>query len=155
MGTGEEFTLPSGAKLYVSVSSFGNVKTLHDAVLGEMRGKGVEDLDLEQLEKAVKGKDTAGLGLFLDKIMSIVISKPVENAIFACAEKALYRHNGSIESSVQVTRALFDDPKIMEKAREDFYAICMNIARINLQPFIKALSSALSAHVAKSASVQK
>lgn len=155
MDNGQEFSLPSGAKLYVSVASFENIKALHDAVFGELRGKGIGELDLAEIQKVVRGEEGAGLGLLVDKIMSMVISKQVEMAIFLCAEKALYRHDGTESSSLQVTRGLFDNPKVRDQAREDFYAICLNIAKVNLQPFIKALSSMFMARVEKSAGTQK
>jgi len=151
---GNEFTLPSGATLLVSTASFASAKALHDAMCRELRGKGLGDLDVAELGKAISSSDAAGLNWLADKAMSIVSSKEIEDAFFACAEKALYRHDGQELSSLQVTRRMFDEPSVSEKAREDFYHIFLRVAEVNLKPFIKALSSVLKARADQGAESQ-
>jgi len=152
MEQGQTFDMPSGAKLFVSLAPFGQAKALHDAVLGELRGKGVGSLDIQALRDALGGGDGAeARNLLMDKAMGLVSSKAVEQSLFACAEKAVYRPDGSEESSRKVSPALFDDAQIREQARADYYMICWSVAKANLQPFIKALFSALLAHVDRSA----
>lgn len=150
---GNEYTLPSGAKLYASVAPWADIKALHDALLDEIRGKGVGELDLVALQKAYEGGNPEGFNHLVDKMMGLLASKPIEEAVFKCAEKALYRPDGE-ESSVRVTRALFDDPKLRERVREDYYAICLGVGGVNLRPFVKALFSALKARAGKRADIQ-
>lgn len=168
MENGKEFDLPSGATLFVSVSSFAQAKTLQDALLVELRGKGAGTLDAAAIQKALgagfarkagidapEGEDDDGLNALVDRILGIAASKDVEAAVFACAEKALYRPDGTEASSVQVTRKLFDDEKYGDAAREDFYAICAKVAEVNIRPFVKALSSMLSDRGGKSAATRE
>lgn len=155
MEKGEECDLPSGAKLYVSVSSWENIKALHDAVANELRGKGLGSLDLVEIQKAMAGDGEQGLNVVADKMLGLIASKEVTAALFACAEKALYQPDGSLESSVPVTPRLFDHPQYLAAAREDYYEICKKVAGVNLRPFMKALSSMLKALAAKSAEPQK
>jgi len=154
LSQGNEFSLPSGATLLVSMASFANAKALHDALCRELRGKGMGDVDVIELSKALSSKDPNGLNWVADKIMGIVSSKEIESAFFACAEKALYRHDGQEASSAQVTKRMFDEPTIAEQARSDFYHVFMRVAEVNLRPFIKALSSALKARADQGAESQ-
>lgn len=168
MDNDKEFDLPSGAKLFVSVSSFALAKKLQDTLLAELRGKGAGTLDVAAIQKAMgigaakkaglevtEGEDEEGLNTLVDRILGIAASKDVEDAIFACAEKAVYRPDGTEGSSVQVTRKLFDDPQYRDSAREDFYAICSRVAEVNIRPFVKALSSMFSDRAGKSAATQE
>ena len=151
----DEFTLPSGATLLVCVSAWENIKALHDAVLSDIRGTGVGGLDLVAIKNAYEGGSEAGFNQLADKIIGLLSSKPVEQAVFVCAEKALYRPSGTEASSVKVTRSLFDDPKVRDAVREDYYHICAHVAEVNLRPFIKALFSSLKARAEKSAATLK
>lgn len=155
MESGEEFDLPSGAKLFVSVSSWANIKALHDAVACELRGKGMGTLDLVEVQKAIIGEGEQGLNVVVDKMLGLASSKEVTAALFACAEKAVYRIDGTELSSVPVTPKLLDDPKYLTAAREDFYAICKRVAEVNLRPFTKALSSMFAGRAGRSAESQK
>jgi len=165
---GNEYTLASGATLMVGVAPWKDIKALHDAVLNEIRGQGVSGLDVVAIQKAgttiaarMKGKaadlEGAGPGFnhLADRVLGILASKAVEECIFKCAEKSIYRHDGTDESTIKVTKTMFDDPKIMEKARGDFYEIGYHVAEVNLRPFVKALSSALGVRVGQSADTQK
>lgn len=155
MENGQEFSLPSGAKLYVGIASFAHAKALHDAVMSELRGKGVASLDVVEIQQAISGKSQEGLNVIVDKMLAIAASKEIESAIFACADSALYMVDGSQESSVKVSRAIFDDPKTRDSARDDFYQISAKVAEVNLRPFFKALFSMFKDHVERSAAAQK
>jgi len=155
MENGQEFDLPSGAKLYVSVASFAQIKALHDAVFMELRGKGIGSLDVVSIQKTMLGSSDQGLNVLADKFLGLASSKEVEAAVFSCAEKAVYRPDGTEASSVGVTKAIFDDPKTRDRAREDYYSITLNVAQVNLKPFLKALSSLFAARVDQSAATQK
>ena len=155
MENGQEFDLPSGAKLYISVASFAQIKALHDAVCTELRGKGVGSLDIVSIQKTMAGSSDQGLNVLADKFMGLAASKDVEMTVFSCAEKAVYRPDGTESSSVGVTRGLFDDPRTRDQARKDYYGIMINVAQVNLRPFIEALSSMFAARVDLSADSQR
>jgi hypothetical protein len=145
MSQGDMVTLPSGARLFVSPSSWENAKALHDAVLREMRGKvDVAGLDLDLVRSAFEERNVQAFSHLLDKVVGIACSKDIENAIFACAEKAIYQPGGE-ETSKKVSRVLFNDPDTRDQSREDYYAIAYHVAEVNLRPFVKALSSSLKA----------
>jgi len=164
MENGQEFDLPSGAKLHVSPSSFAQAKALQDALLAELRGKGLGALDVAAIQKAIgvgvakragdeapDGVEDAGLNMLVDRFLAVASSREVEAALFACAEKAVYKPGGSLDGAVQVTQRLFDDPKLRDAARRDFYAICHRVAEVNIRPFVEALFSMYAAHVGSSA----
>lgn len=164
--TGNEFRLTSGATLLVSVACWQDIKALHDAVLRELRGTDVSGLDVVAIQKAgaalaarLSGKKVEpgdmdgaaeGFNHMADRAMSLLSSREVSGCIFKCAEKAVYRLDGSVESSIPVTPALFDNPKTMEQARCDFYEIAYHVSEVNLRPFVSALSSALGVRREKS-----
>ena len=133
-----EFTLPSGAKLLVGLAPFVDAKRLHDKILRSLVGKGVGGLDL----KALRDINTAG-SVVMDALMQVASDTDVENAIFECAKRSLYSHDGNDGTRIKVDRILFDDPVAGEKARGDFYAICFKIMEVNLKPFLMAITSLL------------
>jgi hypothetical protein len=157
---GTMYAMPSGAKLYVSVSPYELVIALHDALANEMRGKGLGQLDIVEIQKAVRGEGEQGLNVLVDKFIGVAASKEWRAALFACAEKAKYMADGKPESSVQFKLnapgyGLFDHPVYRDQAREDLYAIQKAVAEENLRPFAKALSSLFAGLVGKSADIQK
>lgn len=159
MDKGKAFDMPSGAKFFVSVSSYELVMTLHDALANELRGKGIGQLDIVEIQKAIRKESQVGLNVLADKALGLAASKELKAAIFACGAKGVYKPDGTDASSIQLDPAvpgygIFDNPKCLESAREDFYAICSAICEVNLRPFAKALSSLLSAHVGRVESTQ-
>ncbi len=177
MEKGREFTLPSGAKMLVSVASYADVIALHDALGAELRGRGLGTLDVAKIKKtfevAGKKREAAaigaqfiettegdeGLNVIVDKLLGVISSKEVKDALFACAEHAVYMPTGDMESAIQFCvgapgYGVFDNPKCMTQAREDFYEICRAIGEENLRPFGKALFSLFTALVGSSADIQ-
>jgi len=178
MEQGREYKLASGATLYVSVSSYELVMELHDAIGAELRGNGTGALDMGAVQKAVEigakkraaaaaggefdddGAGDDGLNVIVDKILALASSKKVKAALFACAEKAVYRPDGTEASSIQFKLGapgygVFDHPQHMVRARADFYDICKAIAEENLRPFGSALFSMFMGHVGSSADTQR
>jgi len=135
--------MPSGATLVLSVASWESIKALHDAVLREVKKGDVSGIDVEAVQGVLEGKIEAGAAL-IDRAISLASSKAVEDAMFRCAEKAVYK-TGDDETSRKVTRALFDDLAVRDQTREDYYAIAYAVAEVNLRPFVKALSTSLRA----------
>jgi hypothetical protein len=172
---GRLFDMPSGAKLYVSIAAYDDVMDLHDALATELRGKGLGSLDVAAVWKTVQAAkaskerpedesdgaaEAAGLNVLADKVLAVGASKEFKAAVFKCAEKAVYRPDGELASSIpfrvgQLGYGVFDNPKCRDQAREDFYAIIQAIVEENLRPFGKALFSMFTAHVARSAAFQK
>ena len=163
--------------LFVSVSPYDRAMALHDALGAELRGNGLGSLDIGKIQKTVESGRKArvaaaagiafepdedadgGLNVIVDNILAIATSKAFKDALFACAEKAVYRPDGTEASSIQFKLGtpgygVFDNPACQTQAREDFYDICKAIAEENLRPFGKALFSAFMAHVGKSADSQ-
>lgn len=178
MGNGKEYRMPSGAVLLVSVSEYEKVMDLHDALGAELRGNGLGALDVSKIQKTFEaarlkriaaaagapleddGSGDEGLNVIVDKILALASSRVVKHALFACAEKAVYRPDGSEGSSIQFQLGapgygVFDNPKCLAQARGDFYEICKAIAEENLRPFGKALFSMFMAHVGSSADIRE
>lgn len=130
MSENNQFKLDSGAALLVTMAPFGDCKDLHDAVIKTFMQLGGSEKDLTNVE-------------MLPLLLTAGASKDVERCLFKCAERAVYRHDGSEASSCNVSRALFDEPGISEKARKDYYPMFLKIAEVNLEPFMQALFSAL------------
>lgn len=91
-------------------------------------------LSLGGTEKDLTNSDMLSL------ILTSAASKEVTNALFKCGERAVYIHNGIQHP---FSKTLFDIPVVGEKAREDYYPVLMEIGKVNLQPFWKALCSVL------------
>lgn len=178
MESGKEYTMPSGATLYVSVSPYEQVMALHDALGAELRGNGIGALDVGKVQQSFQaartkrmaeaagkpfddnGENDEGLNVLVDKILAVAVSKTVKAALFACAEKSVYRPDGSEATSIQFKLGtpgygVFDNPACMLQARGDFYDICKAVAEENLRPFGKALLSMFMALVGSSADTQK
>lgn len=136
MPENNEFKLDSGAVLLVTMAPFEDCKDLHDAVLRTLLQAGIKEKDLTELDMA-------------PFILMAGSSKEVERCLFKCAERAVYRHDGSEVSSTKIDKALFDMPKVGEKARSDYYPMFFKIAEVNLKPFMQALFSVLQASRAK------
>jgi len=136
MAENNEFKLDSGASLLVTMASFEDSKDLHDSVIKTLLRAGIKEPNLNDMDLA-------------PFILAAGSDKDVERCLFKCAERAVYRHDGSEASSVKVSKALFDIPIIGEKARKDYYAMFFKVAEVNLQPFMQALSSVLRASPAR------
>lgn len=109
-----EFTLKSGAKLSVSPSPFGVANELRKAIMR-----------LIVTEEKLKDQDIAMLSS----------DSAVENHFFVCAEKAIYE-------GAKVTPALFDEAKLGEQARTDYFEIFAKVLEVNFLPFFRRASSA-------------
>lgn len=174
MENGKEYDMPSGAKLYVSVAEWGKVKALHDALARAMIGSGVSAPEVAALMSTLQKKfslpgaqpQAVGgaeplivMATLTRKALEMASSKELEAAIFACAEAAVYRVDGTPESSVQfkvgaLGYGVFDNARCRDGARGDYYEICQAIVETNLLPFAKALRSMFAAHVGRSADSQ-
>lgn len=130
----QEFSLPSGAKLNVTVAPFADASALLKAILRSVKGMALstETLQMELGEL----RNPAVFSQILDKILSVAVSDEVEEKLFRCFERSVY-------DGVKVTKALFDDINLGERAREDYYTICMKVIEVNCSPFFKTAFSGL------------
>lgn len=122
-----EAKLPSGATLVVTTAAFKDAKAFERAVLSALGGGLKGDAELASV------------------LMPVASSPEVETAFFKCAERALYKPDGTDASMVKVTPALFDDGVLRDQVRDDYYAIFVKVAEANIKPFILALFSTLGA----------
>lgn len=111
----KKITLPTGSVLEMNIAPFADSKALYQAVAEEMM-KVQLDPD-RKVESALK--DLICLGLSSQKI---------EMRINKCMERALY--NG-----VKIDSQTFEP----EKARDDYFMVCFEVAKVNVMPFMKSL----------------
>jgi len=107
-----DFILKSGEKLHISTPSFEESVSL-----------------IEAIKKITNGMDP---NLSIDD--AILSDATVRKAIYPCFQFSMYGIH-------KVSAALFDDPKIGEKARGDYFEICSRIIEVVSQPFFLTLSS--------------
>ena len=137
------FMLSSGVELKVSSAAFVDANRLKNALLSAARGmKGLDD----SLVGGLGGIANMDLGPVLDAILGAATSPEVEQALFKCAERALY-------DNIRVNVALFDDPQIGEKARGDYYEIALKIIEVNCRPFFSGALSRFKDLIPKKQSI--
>ncbi len=132
-----EFTLPSGSKMVVSEASYVDANALLKALLKTAKGV--------QLAKNPLETDVT---MLKEIVLEAATSDDVDRMIFKCAERAVYEN-------VKVTRELFDDPKLKEKARGDYFLILWHVIEVNCGPFFGKTFSALKERLATSPFFQK
>lgn len=114
----EDLTLPSGARLKITLAPFTISKALYQAMLEELKGL---KLDPQAEIDANLFKDIFCVGFS---------SKKIEAALHDCLKRVLY-------NDVRISDATFEDPA----AREDYLPVLLEVARINIRPFTKNLLS--------------
>ncbi len=132
-----DFTLPSGSKLVVSESAYQDANTLLKALLRTAKGVQLAHNPLETDVTALK-----------DVVLEAATSPEVDAALFKCAERAMYEN-------VRVTKDLFDDPKLKDLARGDYFLILWHVIEVNCGPFFGKTFSALKERLATSPFFQK
>jgi len=125
-----DFQTASGAKLSVTQASFVDSMALHKALLASVKGLPLAQ-DITKMD----------LTVLKDMVVAAATSPEVEKALFRCAERATYE-------SVRVNEELFDDQKIGNRAREDFYEIAWKVVEVNCGPFFKRTFSRLKGALA-------
>ena len=136
MAENNEFKLDSGAGLVVTMAPYEDAKDLQDEVLKVFLQVGATEKDLLEPD-------------MMKIIVTAGSSKSMECALFKCAERALYRPDGTEGSQQHVNKALFDLPKVGETARKDWYPIFLKVVEVNVSPFTQALFSVLKILSAK------
>lgn len=107
-----DFILKSGAKLHITTAPFENAVNLVEVV------------------KRV----SAGMDKSLDIADAALASPDVRKAIYEVFPWATY-------DSLKLYPGLFDEPKIGERARGDYFEICSRLIEVNARPFFLTISS--------------
>ena len=120
-----------GRELRVTPSSFDEALTLQETI-SEALQKTSLSLDIgEEIEQT---EITGGnFDAIVKAALSVGTSRKVRDALFACAKRAVWGEE-------RVTRELFEDVE----NRQHYYAVMIEIAKVNLGPFVGGLSSAFS-----------
>lgn len=112
----QEYKLPSGAKLRITLAPFKEGKELYQAILKEFKSLKVSE------------KDQIDVNMFKDIFCTLLSSNEIESAILKCAERCLYDNS-------KINDETFED----ENARQDYIETLYLIAEANIRPFVKAL----------------
>lgn len=127
----QDFTLPSGAKFHVSVVPFQDAKALTKALMKSAAGIPLAQNPLEMDVTVLK-----------DALIAAATSDDVETAIFRCLERCTYE-------DVKVTPDLFNDVKLGEGSRKDYFTMCGKVVEVNCAPFFDQTLSTLRTYLAK------
>lgn len=126
----QDFTLPSQAKLHVTVVPFKDAmaltKSLMKAASGIQLARNPLDMDVTVLK---------------DAMIAAATSEEVETAVFRCLERCTYE-------GIRVTPDLFNDKDLGEKARADYFSICGKVVEVNCAPFFDQTLSTLKTFLA-------
>ena len=113
--------MPSGAILKVVPASFAAAKDLYQALLEEAKGLAIKsDMDMAQVYK-----DLFCIGFS---------SKKIEAALWECFKRCTY---GGTGADLKVDKDTFEPIE----ARGDYVQACIEVAKENVLPFVKGLSS--------------
>ena len=123
----EDFTTPSGATHHVSSASFAEAMALVKGLLKSLGGVKIGD-------NILKDTDVTAIK---DALVNAATSEEVESAVMKCLARSTY--NG-----IRITPALFDEPKIADQIRQDYYVLAQNVVKVNAFPFFGPALSALT-----------
>lgn len=112
-----DFILRSGAKLHITTAPFERAVVLVEAVAEAARGKSPD----------------------LDTGNAVLLTAKVRQALYPVFELATYEN-------VRIVPSLFDDLKLGEQARGDYFEICSKVIEVNSGPFFLTTSSKSTGH---------
>jgi len=115
----KQITLPSGAILKITPSPFTDAKALYQAVLEEVRFLNLD----AKTEMASVYKDLFCVGFS---------SKKIEAGLWKCFERCTYN---SGNGDLKIDKDTFEPIA----ARDDYWTVCMEVAKENIHPFAKSL----------------
>lgn len=116
MSESKEHTLPSGAKLKITLAPFKDARNLLQACMSELK------------ELKIDGDDEIDHNLLKDIFCSGISSKKIEEALDVCMTRVLYNNEKISEDTFEP-----------EKARGDYLMVQYLVAKENLFPFGKGL----------------
>lgn len=136
MANSKEFDLPSGTKFSVTPADFADAAGLNKALMRCMKST-----DLGEWAKSIKASGGVAsllnldVNVLKDALLEAMTSDALEAQLFKCLERCVYGGN------TRVTKALFDDPSLGEKARQDYFSMAWRVVEVNCSPFFaQALS---------------
>lgn len=131
-----DFTLPTGANLTVSEAAYVDADALLKSLVRCAKGVKLGDDFMK-----------ADVTILKEILVDAITSDEVDKALFKCAERAAYEN-------VKVTKDLFDDPKLKDKARPDRFLIFWYVIEVNCGPFFGKTFSILRERLATSPFIQ-
>ena len=108
--------LPSGAKLDITEAPFSVAKELYRAVLAELKTLKIE------------GKTEVDYNLLKDLFCTAFSSKAIDESLQACFKSVAY-------NSLRIDEKTWEPTE----ARGDYMDACLEVAQVNLAPFMKSL----------------
>ncbi len=109
--------MPSGAELNITLGSFLESKALYQAILDEAK-----NLKLDP-------KEEIGVNMMKDLFCAGFSSKKIEDALWVCMKRCAYK-------GMRIDADTFESVE----AREDYFSVCIEVAKENVLPFTKALT---------------
>ena len=132
IGNQMKVSLPSGAELEMTLAPFMEGERLFSATAECLKGIKVDgNADVQDL--------TSNLNSLKDMFLSCLTSQAMKDAILACLKRCTYNKQRITSWDI------FDDIR----AREDYLAVCWEVVKFNLTPFMKSLTSKLSGLIEK------
>lgn len=127
IGNQNKVSLPSGAELEMTLAPFMEGERLFAATAECLKSVKVDgNADVKDL--------TSNLNSLKDMFLSCLTSQAMKDAILACLKRCTYNKQRITSWDI------FDDVK----AREDYLAVCWEVCKFNLAPFMKSLISKFS-----------
>ena len=117
--------------LNITMASFEEAMELQDSIVCALKGNNI-DIKSSALEGESLDLDKIEAGGFIDAALNVIGDKRVRAALFACSSRAIYG-----EEKNKLTKEFFEDPK----NRPLYYPIMIEVLKVNLAPFIEALTS--------------
>lgn len=117
----KEIKLPSGALLKINQAPFTDAKALLQALLEEIKAIKIET-------------KTEMASLYKDIFCAGISSPKIEAALWKCLKRCTYNSKGA---DLKIEENTFEPIE----AREDYLAVCMGVAKENIDPFTKSLSA--------------
>lgn len=124
----KEVTLPSGAVLLMNMAAITAAFSLNDVVLKTLVMSGRTNADPSKLDA--------------ETVIILNASPEVREAVFKCAEKAVYMAGGHGKAARKIDMSLFDDEGLGAQVRGDYFEIAAALISFNMSPFYQARISA-------------
>lgn len=115
----KEVKLPSGATLKINLGRFEDSKALYQAILEEAKG-------------IVIGSKTEMASVYKDLVCVGFSSKKIEACLWECFKKCQYNSGAG---DLKIDKDTFEPAA----ARDDYLTACMEVAKENINPFVKSL----------------
>ncbi len=137
--TTKGFALPSGATLHIQRPAFADASRLRNAIARALSASPLKPEEMKLTLETLKDAPSEG-GALISRLLTLVSSETVEDAIFACLAQSTYQPKGT-PARIKITRELFDDERFGDDARVDMYPMFGRVAEVAIKPFLGALVS--------------